>query len=185
MLTLGLLRITRVADGWTRTLPRDDTLERTAGSKPTGMGLRDACPADRRLLPPRTHETTMRRHLDSPRLKPRTSPYSHVVVSGADCFVAGIVAADIPESDAVIGDVEGETDLVMRTIEGILADHGFGMGDLIRVDVHLRDLDEIHIMDRAYERFLDRDALPARTTTQSEKLYGGSRVEITCMARRR
>ena len=127
----------------------------------------------------------MQRHLDSPRLKPRTSPYSHVVISGADCFVAGIVAADIPQGEAVIGDVERETDLVMRTIEGILADHGFGTGDLVRVDIHLRDLDEIHVMDRAYGRFLDRDAMPARTTTQSERLYGGSRVEITCMARRR
>ena len=127
----------------------------------------------------------MRRHLDSPRLKPRTSPYSHVVVCGHECFVAGIVAADIPEGEAVIGNVEEETSLVMRTIGGILADHGFAMGDLVRVDVHLRDLDEIHVMDRAYERFLDRDAMPARTTTQSEKLYGGSRVEITCMARRR
>ena len=127
----------------------------------------------------------MRHHLDSLHLKPRTSPYSHVVVSGSDCFVAGIVAADIPEGESVVGNVEEETDLVMRTIEGILADHGFGMGDLVRVDVHLRDLDEIHVMDRAYERFLDRDAMPARTTTQSEQLYGGSRVEITCMARRR
>lgn len=127
----------------------------------------------------------MRHHLDSPRLKPRTSPYSHVVISGRDCFVAGIVAADIPEGEAVIGNVEEETDLVMRTIEDILADHGFGVGDLVRVDVHLLDLDEIHVMDRAYGRFLDRDAMPARTTTQSAKLYGGSRVEITCMARRR
>ena len=40
-------------------------------------------------------------------------------------------------------------------------------------------------MDRAYGRHLDRDAMPARTTTQSDTLYGGSRVEITCMARRR
>ena len=127
----------------------------------------------------------MRRHLDSPRLKPRTSPYSHVVIAGRDCFVAGIVAADIPGGDAVIGDVEAETDLVMSTIEGILADHGMGTTDLVRVDVHLLDLDEIHVMDRSYGRYLDPEAMPARTTTQSDRLYGDSRVEITCMARRR
>ena len=38
----------------------------------------------------------MRHHLDSPRLKPRTSPYSHVVIADRDCFVARIVAAYIP-----------------------------------------------------------------------------------------
>ena len=127
----------------------------------------------------------MRRHLDSPRLKPRTSPYNHVVIADRDCFVAGIVAADIPGGDAVIGDVEAETDLVMRTIGQILADHGMDAADMIRIDVHLLDLDEIQIMDRAYGRHLDREAMPARTTTQSDKLYGGSRVEITCIARRR
>ena len=127
----------------------------------------------------------MRRHLDSPRLSPRTSPYSHVVVADRDCFIAGIVAADIPGGEAVAGDVEAETELVMRTIEGILADHDFGMDDLVRVDVHLLDLDEIHVMDRAYGRYLAPDAMPARTTTQSDKLYGGCRVEITCAARRR
>ena len=132
-----------------------------------------------------TWEPTMRRHLDSPRLKPRTSPYSHVVVADRDCFVAGIVAADIPGGDAVIGDVEAEADLIMRTIVRILTDHGMDASDLVRVDVHLLDLDEIHVMDRAYGRHLDREAMPARTTTQSDKLYGGSRVEITCMARRR
>ena len=127
----------------------------------------------------------MRRHLDSPRLKPRTSPYSHVVIADRDCFIAGIVAADIPDGDAVVGEIEAETDLVMRTIQEILADQGMGMADLVRVDVHLLDLDEIHVMDRAYGRYLDPDAIPARTTTQSDRLYGGSRVEITCLARRR
>ena len=127
----------------------------------------------------------MRRHLDSPRLKPRTSPYSHVVIADRDCFIAGIVAADIPDGDAVVGEIEAETDLVMRTIQEILADQGMGMADLVRVDVHLLNLDEIHVMDRAYGRYLDPDAIPARTTTQSDRLYGGSRVEITCLARRR
>ena len=127
----------------------------------------------------------MRRHLDSPRLKPRASPYSHVVIADRDCFIAGIVAADVPDGDAVVGEVEAETDLVMRTIQEILADQGMSMADLVRVDVHLLDLDEIHVMDRAYRRYLDPDAMPARTTTQSARLYGGSRVEITCMARRR
>ena len=108
-----------------------------------------------------------------------------MVIADRDCFVAGIVAADIPGADAVIGDVEAETDLVMRTIGQILADHGMDAADLIRIDVHLLDLDEIHLMDRAHGRHLDREAMPARTTTQSDKLYGGSRVEITCIARRR
>ena len=98
---------------------------------------------------------------------------------------AGIVAADVPGGNAVIGKVEEGTDPVMRTIERILADHGVGRGDPVRVDVHPADLDEIQVMDRAYGRYPDPDAMPARATTESARLHGGSRVEIACMARRR
>ena len=42
---------------------------------------------------------------------------------------------------------------------------------------------EIRVMDRAYGRHPDGRAMPARTTTtRTDRLYGGSRVEITCMA---
>ena len=58
----------------------------------------------------------------------------------------------------------------MRTIGKILSDHGAGMGELVRVDVHLVDLDEIHAMDRADGRYLDPDATPARTATESARL---------------
>jgi enamine deaminase RidA (YjgF/YER057c/UK114 family) len=39
-------------------------------------------------------------------------------------------------------------------------------------------------MDAAYREFFDGKAYPARTTVESKRLFGGSKVEITCQVRR-
>ena len=49
--------------------------------------------------------------------------------------------------------------------------------------VHLANLDDFDDMDRAYREFFAQGHYPARTTTQSSRLFGDSLVEITCMAR--
>ena len=54
----------------------------------------------------------------------------------------------------------------------------------MRVDVHLADLDDFDAMDAAYREFFPASRYPARTTTESKRLFGGSRVEITCQVRR-
>ena len=45
----------------------------------------------------------------------------------------------------------------------------------------LRDFDA---MDAAYREFFPDGAYPARTTTESPHLFGGSKVEITCQVLR-
>ncbi|MGI9303264.1 MAG: RidA family protein [Gammaproteobacteria bacterium] len=114
-----------------------------------------------------------------------SSPFSHVVMDDLYVFLAGIVAADIPGGDAVVGDVRAETELIMSTIRKVLQSVELDMDSIVRTDVHLADLDEITEMDRAYGSFFESGDYPARTTTQSDKLFGGCRVEITCTATRR
>ena len=52
------------------------------------------------------------------------------------------------------------------------------------VEVHLSDLDDFDAMDAAYREFFNGSRYPARTTTESPRLFGGSKVEISCQARR-
>jgi 2-iminobutanoate/2-iminopropanoate deaminase len=53
----------------------------------------------------------------------------------------------------------------------------------VRVDVHLANLDDFDAMDAAYGEFFEAGEQPARTTTESRRLFGNSLVEITCQAR--
>ena len=112
----------------------------------------------------------------------RGAPFTPIVTDGRYAFVAGVVAADISGGEAVLGNVAVETELVMTAIRDMLAEIGLGLDRVVKVEVHLADLNEFPIFNEAYRRFFDEGRYPARTTTESRRLYGGSRVEITCMA---
>ena len=113
------------------------------------------------------------------------APFSNVVLDGDDAYLSGLVAADVEEGLAVLGDIRAETEVVMKTIGFLLGEVGFDMSDILRCDVHLTDLGEMDAMNDVYGGFFEAGCYPARTTTQSGALFGGCRVEVTCMARRR
>ncbi len=112
------------------------------------------------------------------------APFSNVVLDGDDAFLSGLVAADVEEGLAVLGDIRAEIGVIMKTIEFLLGEVGFDMSDILRCDVHLTDLGEMDAMNDVYGSFFEAGRYPARTTTQSGALFGGCRVEVTCMARR-
>jgi len=110
------------------------------------------------------------------------APFSQVVMDDHYAFLSGIVAADFPEGQAVLGDVAAETRAVLTAVRDTLGEIGLGMDRIVRVDVHLADLDDFDAMDGAYGEFFEAGAQPARTTTESRRLFGNSLVEITCQA---
>lgn len=117
-------------------------------------------------------------------LPPPAFPGSHLVLDDRYVFVSGLVAADIAGAEASIGDVAAETRLVMHELERLLEAAGCGLDRVVRVDVHLADLGEIEAMDAVYRGFFAEGRYPARTCTESPRLFGGCRVEVTVMARR-
>ena len=111
------------------------------------------------------------------------APFSQIVTDDRYAFLSGLVAADFPAGQAVLGDVGEETRAVLTAIRGALTEIELGMDRLVRVEVHLSDLDDFEAMDIAYREFFETGTFPARTTTESKRLFGDSRVEITCQAR--
>jgi 2-iminobutanoate/2-iminopropanoate deaminase len=99
-------------------------------------------------------------------------------------FLAGLVAADFPTGEKVLGDVVAETRAVLDTIGKILDELQLCRENMVKVEVHLSDLSDFDAMDAAYQEFFSGDRYPARTTTESPHLFGGSKVEITCQVRR-
>ena len=107
-----------------------------------------------------------------------------MVLDDQYAFLAGLVAADFPAGLAVLGDVAAETRAVLATIGSILDELKLSRERIVKVDVHLADLDDFDAMDSAYREFFADNAYPARTTTESKHLFGDSKVEITCQVRR-
>jgi 2-iminobutanoate/2-iminopropanoate deaminase len=107
-------------------------------------------------------------------------PYSQSVRIGNTISVAGQVGVD-PATGAVVSDDVGEqTAQTFRNIAAVLETHGAGLGDVIRVDVYLTDVDHFAAMNAVYAEQFERP-FPARTT-----VYVGLPptvlVEITVLA---
>ena len=125
----------------------------------------------------------MIRHIQPQAVPESEAPFSQIVLDDTYAHLSGLVAADFPEGRAVLGDVGEETRSVLNAIGRILGEIGLEMDHIVRVDVHLASLEDFDAMDAAYREFFQNGRYPARTTTESPRLFGGSRVEITCMVR--
>ena len=83
------------------------------------------------------------------------------------------------------GDVGAETRAIMGAISAMLNEVGLTLEDVVKAEVHLADLSDFDAMDAAYREYFPPKVYPARTTTESPKLFGGSKVEVTVQARLR
>ena len=113
------------------------------------------------------------------------APFSQIVLDDCYAYFAGLVAAAFPEGVAVLGDVAAETRVVMAAISEMLKEVGLSFEDVVKADVHLADLSDFDAMDAAYREYFPPRVYPARTTTESPRLFGGSKVEMTVQARLR
>ena len=113
------------------------------------------------------------------------APFSQIVLDDRYAYFAGLVAADFPHGLAVLGDVSAETRVVMGAISDMLEEVGLNFEDVVKAEVHLADLSDFDAMDVAYREYFPPKVYPARTTTESPKLFGGSKVEVTVQARLR
>ena len=113
------------------------------------------------------------------------APFSQIVLDDRYAYFAGLVAADFPHGLAVLGDVRAETRVVMGAISDMLKEVGLNFEDVVKTEVHLADLSDFDAMDAAYREYIPPKVYPARTTTESPRLFGGSKVEVTVQARLR
>ena len=112
------------------------------------------------------------------------APFCQVVMDDRYAFLAGLVAADFPEGLAVLGDAGSETRAVLDAIGRMLDELNLSRDNMVKVEVHLADLNDFDAMDDAYREFFNPGRFPARTTVESKRLFGDSKVEITCQVLR-
>ncbi len=126
----------------------------------------------------------MPNYLNDPTLNQPIFPGSHIALDDHYAFISGLTVMDIPGGETVLGDIHEETRWVMRRLVKTLEYAGCDIADTVRVDIHLTNLDNAQQVDAVYAEFFNHDRYPARTCTESPRLYDGSHIEITLMARR-
>lgn len=122
--------------------------------------------------------------MNDPTMPTPSFPGSHMVLDDHYVFVSGLTVSDLSNGHAARGDVKEETRLVMRALSRMLEMEDGSLADIVRVDIHLTDLQALQDMDSVYAEYFEPGRYPARTCTESANICGGSSIEITVMATR-
>ncbi|AWV22488.1 Translation initiation inhibitor [Roseomonas mucosa] len=101
---------------------------------------------------------------------------SGATIGGGLIFLAGQVA-----DDATL-DAEGQTADILAQIDALLAEAGTDKRALLSITVVLADIADAAAMNRAWDRWLDPAAKPARMTIQAPLVDPRWKVEITGVA---
>jgi 2-iminobutanoate/2-iminopropanoate deaminase len=108
-------------------------------------------------------------------------PYSQGVISGGMLFCSGQIALDPQSGELVGGDIEAQTDRVLKNLLAVLKEAKMGPENVVKTTVYLSDMADFPRMNEVYARYLGKNP-PARTTIQAAALPRGVKVEIDVIA---
>lgn len=123
------------------------------------------------------------RTINLPSLPPG-AVYSDIALADGFAFLAGKVAAD-GGRPVELGSIEEETRLCLELLRDSLALAGLDFGDIVKVTIYMKYLDEFGRMNAVYRTFFAPGREPARTTIGVADIVLGCRIEIECIARLR
>ena len=110
-------------------------------------------------------------------------PYSQGVrVTASDfLFLSGQIALDPKTGELVQGDIEAQTERVLRNLEGVLAAGGASLNHVVKTTIYLTHMDDFPRVNKVYGKFFGK-GLPARATVGVSSLPKGALVEIEALA---
>jgi len=108
-------------------------------------------------------------------------PYSQGVSANWFMFTAGQIGL-VPETGNLIeGGIEAETRQVLTNIKNILEAAGYGLNDVVKTTVYLKELSDFPRMNAVYGEFFPNKP-PARATVQVAGLPKDAKLQIDAIA---
>ena len=117
----------------------------------------------------------------TPKAPAAIGPYSQAIRIGDFLYTSGQISLDPETMKMITGDIEIETEMVLKNIESILKADGLDLNNIIKTTVYLTDLSEFTRMNQVYEKFFS-ETKPARACVQVAALPKGAKVEIDAIA---
>ena len=110
-------------------------------------------------------------------------PYSQGVKAKATefLFLSGQIGLDPQAGKLVAGDIEVQTERILRNLEGVLRAAGSSLDQVVKTTIYLTDMEEFPRVNRVYGKFFG-ESLPARATVGVSSLPKGALVEIEALA---
>ncbi|MEK6725513.1 MAG: RidA family protein [Deltaproteobacteria bacterium] len=108
-------------------------------------------------------------------------PYSQAIRAGGFIFVSGQIPLSPDSGEVVTGDIETQTERVLKNISAVLESAGSSMEDVVKTTVFLTDMTDFSKFNECYARFFTRNK-PARATVEASRLPRDVRLEIDAVA---
>jgi len=108
-------------------------------------------------------------------------PYEQGIGVGEFLFTSGQIALDPATGNFLGGNIEEETELVIKNIGAILTAAGLTLKDVVKTTVYLTDLSHFGRVNQVYEKFFG-ESKPARACVQVAALPKGAKIEIDAIA---
>lgn len=108
-------------------------------------------------------------------------PYSQAVRIGNLVYTAGQIPLDVATGKLVEGDIQAQTEQVLKNLTAVLEAAGSSPDQVIKTTVFLRDMADFAAMNEVYGRLFGQNP-PARSTVSVAGLPLGAMVEIEAIA---
>lgn len=122
-----------------------------------------------------------KKHVQTANAPKPIGPYSQGVIAGGLLFLSGQVALDPKTGELVPGDIEAQTEQVLKNLTAVLKEAKMGPENVVRATVYLADFGDFAKMNAVYARYFTKDP-PARTTIQAAGLPKSAKIEIDFIA---
>jgi 2-iminobutanoate/2-iminopropanoate deaminase len=123
----------------------------------------------------------MKKIIHTPNAPLPIGPYSQAVQTGNMLFISGQIAIDPSTNELISGDVKAEAVQVMKNLEQILKQAGYGFEHIVKTSIFLRDMADFGIVNEVYGAYFQSD-FPARETVAVLGLPKNVQVEISVIA---
>lgn len=107
-------------------------------------------------------------------------PYSQAIQCGDFLFVSGQIAIDPQTANIIEGDIEAQTEQVLKNIAAIIEAAGMSLQDVVKCTCFLKDMNDFLKFNAVYETYFG-ESLPARETVEVSRLPKDALVEVSAI----
>jgi 2-iminobutanoate/2-iminopropanoate deaminase len=96
-------------------------------------------------------------------------------------FISGQIAIQKPSGNLITGNIQEETEQVMKNLHEILRAAGMDFTHVVKSTIFLKDMGSFPQVNEVYGKRFNQNP-PARETVEVSQLPKGVNVEISCIA---
>ena len=122
----------------------------------------------------------MNEKIATPNAPQAIGPYSQAIRYGDFLFVSGQIAIDPQTANIIEGDIEAQTEQILKNIAAIIEAAGMSLQDVVKCTCFLKDMNDFVKFNGVYENYFG-EILPARETVEVSRLPKDVLVEVSAI----